>query len=59
MRMTMELDLRSQPIAGWLQAEGRERQEFEGMLELMALLEALREDPAADATADQTSEPPG
>jgi hypothetical protein len=59
MRMTMELDLRSQPIAGWLQAEGRQRQEFEGVMELIALLEALREGAAAEATDDPTSEPPG
>jgi hypothetical protein len=45
MRITLELDPTAEPIAGWLQCAGEEREEFEGMVELIALLEALREPP--------------
>jgi hypothetical protein len=46
MRLTIEIDPRSQPIAGWLQPKGEPRREFVGMLELISLLEALRERPS-------------
>jgi hypothetical protein len=45
MRLTIELDTHSQPIAGWLQPDGEPRREFAGMLELISLLEELRERP--------------
>jgi hypothetical protein len=45
MRLTIEIDPRSQPIAGWLQPNGEPRREFVGMLELVSMLEGLRERP--------------
>jgi hypothetical protein len=45
MRLTIEILTRSQPIAGWLQPDGQPRREFVGMLELISLLEELREPP--------------
>jgi hypothetical protein len=59
MRLTMELDLWSQPIAGWLQAKGGPRQDFVGMLELISLLEALRQGSGSEAASDPTPEQPG
>jgi hypothetical protein len=43
MRLTIEIHAHSRPIAGWLQADGEPRREFAGMLELISLLEELRE----------------
>jgi hypothetical protein len=45
MRLTIEIDARSQPIAGWLQPNGGPREEFVGLLELISLLEELRKRP--------------
>ena len=45
MRLTIEIDARSQPIAGWLQPNGGPREEFVGLLELISLLEELRKQP--------------
>jgi hypothetical protein len=45
MRLTIEIDPGSQPIAGWLQPDGGRKQEFVGMLELISLLEELRTQP--------------
>jgi hypothetical protein len=42
-RVTIDFDPASAPITGWLQPEERPRQEFRGMLELIALLEAARD----------------
>ena len=42
-RVTIEFDPTSAPITGWLEREERPRQEFRGMLELIALLEAARD----------------
>jgi hypothetical protein len=42
-RVTIEFDPASAPITGWFQREERTRQEFRGMLELIALLEAARD----------------
>lgn len=43
MRMTIELDPGRQPIRGWLQEAMGPRREFDGMLELLCLLEEMRE----------------
>ena len=45
MRLMIEIDTHSRPIAGWLQPDGEPRREFAGMLELISLLEELRERP--------------
>jgi hypothetical protein len=43
-RVTIEFDPASAPITGWFQREERTREEFRGMLELITLLEAARDD---------------
>jgi hypothetical protein len=43
MRLTIELDALAQPIMGWLKRTGEPKQEFVGMLELISLLEQLRD----------------
>lgn len=40
--MTIHIEPGSQPIAGWLQVNGAARREFEGMIELIQLLETAR-----------------
>ena len=42
-RITIELDPGVQPISGWLQQAPKPRQEFQGMVELIALLDEARE----------------
>ena len=54
MRLTIELDPCSQPIAGWMQANGEPRRGFVGMLELISLLEGLRERPPQPTAPDRT-----
>ncbi len=44
-----------EPIAGWIEGEGVPRRRFEGLLELIALLEnarALPDEPASDEQID-------
>jgi hypothetical protein len=48
-RMTIEFDGLSTPMVGWLVEEGGIRQEFQGMLELISLLEAARRSAQRDA----------
>ncbi len=43
MRICIELDDDAQPIAGWVERVGKPRREFRGMLELMTLLQELRQ----------------
>jgi hypothetical protein len=47
MHITIELDPTARPIAGRLERTGHPAQRFEGMLELISLLEALCERPAS------------
>lgn len=42
-RVTIEFDPTSAPIKGWLKREECAGQEFQGMLELISLLEAARD----------------
>jgi hypothetical protein len=58
MRLTIEIDPRSQPIAGWLQPKGEPRQEFVGMLELISHLEELRERPPRAPAKDRPLQAP-
>lgn len=53
MRLTIEIDPCSQPIAGWLQPNGEPRRGFVGMLELISLLEGLRERPPQPPATDR------
>jgi hypothetical protein len=48
-RLTIEIDPSSQPIAGWLQPNGEPKRDFVGILELISLLEWLRERPPTGA----------
>ena len=41
--LTVELELGRETIKGWVQEAGAARREFEGMLELLALLEEIRQ----------------
>lgn len=49
--MTIEFDPTSTPIMGWLVGDKRPRQEFQGMLELISLVEAARRAARSDAAA--------
>lgn len=49
LHLSLELEVDSEPIKGWLQAERGERREFEGWMELAAALEVLIEGGADDA----------
>jgi hypothetical protein len=46
MLITIEIDVRAVPIGGWLQAASGSRLEFQGMLELISLLEMARREVA-------------
>jgi hypothetical protein len=48
-RMTIEFDGLSTPTVGWLVEEGGTRQEFQGMVELISLIEAARRSAQPDA----------
>jgi hypothetical protein len=48
MRLTVELEMGSEPIAGSVRESGGEAHRFAGYMDLMALLERLREDPEPD-----------
>jgi hypothetical protein len=55
-RITVEIDARAVPIGGWLETGSGSRREFQGMLELLWLLEAARRQAAGE---DVVSGPPG
>jgi hypothetical protein len=47
-RITVEIDPGAVPIGGWLQSGPGSRLEFHGMLELLSLLEAARQQAASN-----------
>jgi hypothetical protein len=51
-RLTIEIIDDHGAVSGWLEPEGRPRRSFIGMLELMAMLDALRQVRSATVEAD-------
>ena len=52
LRMTIEFDRDSTPIAGHVEQDDRAPQAFEGILELISLVEAARRSDAGSAGSD-------
>ena len=55
MAVRIHIEPDSQPIAGWLELENAARREFEGLVELIHLLELVRAgqlEPVADSAHD-------
>lgn len=51
MQIIIDLDPRVRPISGWVQHGREPREEFQGMVELISLLDAAREQAASEAGA--------
>ena len=53
LRITVAIDRREEPIAGWLEWEPDRRRSFSGMLELIGLLDGLRTGSAREGGCDR------
>jgi len=57
LRLVLELETEDDPVCGWLERPGGERERFEGMLGLLAALDAARESGRA-RHAGERADPP-
>lgn len=57
LRLVLDLETEDDPVSGWLERPGGERERFEGLLGLLAALEAARVS-CRDRSAAESRDPP-